>query len=99
MAYTSEHHNRQRFERRNRTPPLSYPDATTPTQRTAYESIPEQPAMSTSTNVSHEPPVYARPPVGRPPRLPTTPRNNRGHGSTTRGRPLRSRIAEGSRRQ
>ncbi len=50
-----------------------------------------------TTNISHEPPVYTHPPIGRPPRTPTTPR--RGRGSTTRGRPLRSRIAEGSRRQ
>ena len=97
--YTSEHHSRQRFERRNQTPPPSYPDAVTPTQRTAYESIPEQPLTSMSTNISHEPLVYTHPPIGRSPRSPTTPRNNRGCGSTTRGRPLRSRIVEGSRRQ
>ncbi len=95
--YTSEHYSRRRFERRNRSPPPSYPDAVVPTRRTTYELIPGQPTTSISTNISHEPPVYARPPVGRPPRAPTTPR--RGRGSPTRRRPLRSRIAEGSRHQ
>src|SRR6266576_3485666 len=56
--YTSEHHSRRRFERRNRSPPPSYPDTITPTRRTAYESIQEQPLASTSTNISYEPPVY-----------------------------------------
>src|SRR6266550_1619761 len=56
--YTSKHHSCRRFERRNRTPPPSYPDAVTPTRRTAYESIPEQSLTSTITNISHEPPVY-----------------------------------------
>src|SRR6266576_3355966 len=95
--YTAEHHSRRRFERRNQSPPPSYPDTITPTRRTAYESIPEQPLASMSTNISREPPVYARPPIGRPLRSPTTPR--RGCGSPTRRRPLRSRIAEGSHRQ
>ncbi len=97
--YTSEHQARRRSPHRNLTPPPSYPVATTPTRMTTYESIPDQPTTSTSTNTSHEPPNYAHPPINRPFRFPTMPRTNRGHGSTTRGRPLQSRIAEGSHRQ
>ena len=69
---------------------------------TTYESIPEQPAMSISTDASHEPPVHTHPLISRPfrsPNTPITPRNNRGHGSMTRGRLSRQRFAEGSRHQ
>ena len=99
IHYTSEHHSRRRFERRYQTPPPSYPDAVTPIRMTPYESIPDQLITSTSTNISREPPVHTHPPIGRPSRFPTTPRSNQGRGSMTRGRPLRSRIAEGSHRQ
>ncbi len=66
-------------------------------RRTAYESIPERIFASMPANTSREPPVYTHPPIGRLPRTLTTPR--RGRGSTTRERPLQSRIAEGSRRR
>ncbi len=69
---------------------------------TTYESIPEQPIMSTLTDTSREPPVHTHPLINRPfrsPNTPITPRNNRGRGSMTRGRPLQQRITEESRRQ
>src|SRR6266550_6199283 len=97
--YTSKHHSRRQFERRHQTPPPSYPDAVTPIRMTPYESIPEQLTTSTSTNVSCELPVYTHPPIGCFSIFPPPPRSNQGRGPTTRGRPLRSRIAEGSRRQ
>src|SRR6266550_259919 len=70
--YTSEHQVRRRSQRRNLTPPLSYPTAITPTQMTAYESIPEQPITSASTSTSREPPVHIHPLVSRPFRIPNT---------------------------
>ena len=81
---------------------LLHPATTTTTRMTTYESIPEQPIASTSTDTPHEPPVHTHPLISRPfrsPNTPTVPRNNRGCGFMTRGRPLRQRFAEGSRRQ
>ncbi len=59
--YTSEHQVHQRSQRRNQTPPPSYPVTTTTTRMTTYESIPEQPVASTSTDASREPPVHTHP--------------------------------------
>ena len=75
----------------------SYPVATTTTQTTVYESIPDQPVASTSADASREPPVHVHPLINRPTRSLNTPtRNNQTHGSATRGRSLQQRFTEGS---